>query len=162
MTKNRETSYKEAGNPVTFQVHEYSRLALCIFSCVYMNYELEVIFVSLSSAQAKRLREQCINMYWITVKVLISLVVVVLLLRCTIVIVALVLTCLYIYCLYIGLSKVRNSHYLRDLDCLFTTPASLSLQKSLHHRSTYILNTGEVNFASSFLFVLPKEGQYQS
>ena len=32
MIKKRETSYKEAGKPVTFQVLEYSSLALCIIS----------------------------------------------------------------------------------------------------------------------------------
>jgi hypothetical protein len=37
MTKNRETSNKEAGNAGTFQMHEYSIFGLCSISCVHMN-----------------------------------------------------------------------------------------------------------------------------
>jgi hypothetical protein len=48
MTTDRETSYKEQGNPVTVQVHEYSRLALFIVSFVNMNSELQVIATCLS------------------------------------------------------------------------------------------------------------------
>jgi hypothetical protein len=43
MIKNRETSYKEAGNSVIFKVHEYPRLGLCIISCMHMYSELYVI-----------------------------------------------------------------------------------------------------------------------
>jgi hypothetical protein len=79
---------------------------------------------------------------------------------------------LYIYCLCIGLSKVKDSHRLRDLDSVLTTPASFSSlqRKSVHHsiilfidfRSTYLLKKGQVNFASSFLIILTGERQYQS
>jgi hypothetical protein len=48
-----ETSYKEAQPPVTFQVLEYSRLALCIISCVHMNSEMYVTVIRLSSVQVK-------------------------------------------------------------------------------------------------------------
>jgi hypothetical protein len=51
MSKYKEISYKEAGNPVTFQVYEYSRLALCSISCVLTNSEQHVIVLRLSSAQ---------------------------------------------------------------------------------------------------------------
>jgi hypothetical protein len=46
MTKNRGSSCKEAENPMAFQVHKYSKRALCIINCVTMNIELYVIFAS--------------------------------------------------------------------------------------------------------------------
>jgi hypothetical protein len=49
MTMNRETSYKEPGNSVTFHALEYSNLALCIISCVHTNSELYVTVTCLSS-----------------------------------------------------------------------------------------------------------------
>jgi hypothetical protein len=70
----------------------------------------------------QRLGKLFINMYRITVKGLISL-----LLHC--ISVSLVLTSLYVYNLHIGLSKVKNSHHLRDLDSLLTISLSFSSLK---------------------------------
>jgi hypothetical protein len=102
MTGSREVSYKEADGPVTFRLQECSRLALCTISCVHMNSELkchkfmlrpgqslreQCILLPYASSEAytwnlwcvchmyklRRLKEQCTNMYCITVRFLLTL-----------------------------------------------------------------------------------------
>jgi hypothetical protein len=56
-----------------FKCMNTRHLPLCNISCVHMNSELYVIVICLSSTQVKCPREQYINMYWITVREITSL-----------------------------------------------------------------------------------------
>jgi hypothetical protein len=138
MTKNKETSYKEAGNSVTFQVYKY------VLNCCPMHHHLCTHELWAASnchtfkfRLVQRLEEECINMYWIAVKDLLSLL---LFHRIT---VSLVLTSLYIYDLCIWLSKVKNSHHLRDI-------------RFLTYYTSLLLIPTKKSFPYYFHFVSPK------
>jgi hypothetical protein len=59
MTKNRETSYKEAETSGTFQMYEYSRLALCNISCAHIHAIVIRLSFSYVNAYGKSVLNYC-------------------------------------------------------------------------------------------------------